>query len=89
MKTNVPHIRGTIEISINEDDVFGQGVFIGGDSEGLRSLAELCEWLAEVDQKNALKLSHEVREHIHLRPNVHLSHGSFPAELCRLDAKQE
>ncbi len=87
MKSDAPNAQGNIEISIAPDDVFGQGVFIGGDPEGLRSLAALCLWLAELDQDTALELSNEIREHIHLRPSVHLSRNSVPAEVCRLDAK--
>ena len=87
MKTEPPETKGKIEISIVPDDAFGKGVFIGGDPEGLRSLAALCLWLAELDQKEALELSDEIREHIHLHPSVQLSRNSAPAEICRLDAK--
>lgn len=83
----LPECKGNIEISIVPDDVFGQGVFIGGDPGGLRSLAEMLLGLAELDQDAALKASPEIREHIHLRPHARLSGNSAPTELCRLDAK--
>jgi hypothetical protein len=83
----LPDRKGHIEISVAKDDVFGQGVFIGGDPEGLRSLAELLLMLADLDQGATLEFSPEVREHIYLRPNVRLSGNSAPTELCRLDAK--
>ena len=87
MIKKLPKNKGNIEISIIPDDAFGQGVFIGGDPEGLRSLAKLLLLLAELDQDAALKVSNETREHIHLRPHVRLSGNSAPTELCRLDAK--
>jgi len=48
MKRNTPSpaVTGTIEISHSKE-----GVFIGGDPEGLRSLAALLAWLADVDQE--------------------------------------
>lgn len=90
MNSNEPNIRGNLEISIVPDphDVFPQSVFIGGAPEGLRSLAEMLLWLAELDQDVALEVSNEIREHIHLTPNVVLSRNSVPAEVCRLDAKE-
>ena len=90
MNSNEPNIKGNLEISIVPDphDAWPQSVFIGGDPEGLRSLAEMLLWLAELDQDTALEVSNETREHIHLTPNVVLSRNSVPAEVCRLDAKE-
>ena len=42
-------IEGTLEISKNRA---GAGVFIGGDPKGLRSLAKILIWLADVDQES-------------------------------------
>lgn len=90
MDVNEPNIRGNLEISIVPDphDAGPQSIFIGGDPESLRSLAEMLLWLAELDQNTALEASNETREHIHLTPNVVLSRNSVPAEVCRLDAKE-
>lgn len=40
-----PRGNGVVEISRSDDRIF-----IGGDPEGLRSLAGLLMWLADVDQ---------------------------------------
>lgn len=77
-----PEIEGNIEISVGP-----RGVFIGGDPQGLKSLADTLLWLAYLNQAAALELSDETREHRHLHPGVHLSRNSQETEVCRLDAK--
>jgi hypothetical protein len=78
-------IDGSLEISKTES-----GVFIGGDPEGLRSLARLLVWLADVDQESHPSMPDGEREHVHLYcnpPYKHLTSFSVTTELCRLDAK--
>jgi hypothetical protein len=81
-KLDWPEIKGHIEISVGEN-----GIFIGGDPQGLKSLADTLLWLAHLNQAASLELSNEIREHRHLHPGVHLSRNSTETELCRLDAK--
>jgi hypothetical protein len=78
-------IHGNLEVSKNR-----HGVFIGGDPDGLRSLAKLLIWLAEVDQNAHPNMPDGEREHVHLYPNTiyaQLTEFSATTELCRLDAK--
>ncbi|MCA9410054.1 MAG: hypothetical protein KC944_02510 [Candidatus Omnitrophica bacterium] len=83
-----PGIKGTLEISINENDE----VFIGGDPKGLKSLAAVLNWLADVDQEKT-NMPEDEREHVHLRPKMSSDDGgeltefSDETEVCRLDAK--
>src|SRR4051812_44161132 len=78
-------IDGSLEISKTRS-----GVFIGGDPEGLRSLARLLVWLADVDQESHPSMPDGEREHVHLYSDPmykHLTPFSVTTELCRLDAK--
>jgi hypothetical protein len=81
-------IIGTLEISKNR-----HGILIIGDPKGLRSLAKLLVWLADVDQETHPNMPDGDREHVHLHPAVkkgpfaHLTQFSTLTELCRLDAK--
>jgi hypothetical protein len=80
-------ISGTLEISKSRE-----GVFIGGDPQGLRSLANLLIWLANVDQKKHPSMPDDEREHVHLYSDPAsvascLTRFSVTTELCRLDAK--
>jgi hypothetical protein len=78
-------IKGTLEISKSRS-----GVFIGGDPQGLRSLAKILVWLAEMDQEAHPNMPDGEREHTHLfidPPYSHLTRFSVTTELCRLDAK--
>jgi hypothetical protein len=78
-------IIGTLEISKNRN-----GIFIGGDPKGLRSLAKILNWLADVDQESHPNMPDGEREHTQLYvepPYAHLSPFSITTELCRLDAK--
>jgi hypothetical protein len=75
-------IKGSLEISKGRN-----GVFIGGDTEGLRSLAKLLTWLADVDQEQHPTMPDGEREHTHLDRTLHLTQFSATTELCRLDAK--
>ena len=83
-----PRITGALEISTTEE-----GVFIGGDPEGLRSLARLLVWLAEFDQELDSKIPGGERCHVHLHAGEavasfnSLTHFSRETEICRLDAK--
>ena len=81
-----PGIMGTLEISRCRT-----GIFIGGDPDGLRSLAELLIWLANLDQES-LAMPDGERCHVHLHPKpsegpASLTRFSEETELCRLDAK--
>jgi hypothetical protein len=74
-----------LEISKNRS-----GVFIGGDPQGLRSLAKILVWLADVDQETHPSMPDGEREHTHLACGPaysQLSQFSVTTELCRLDAK--
>jgi hypothetical protein len=78
-------IKGLLEISKSR-----RGVFIGGDPDGLRSLAKILVWLADVDQETHPTMPDGEREHTHLhvgKPYVHLTQLSVETEVCRLDAK--
>jgi len=82
-----PQIKGTLEISTTD-----VGVFIGGDPDGLRSLAELTTWLADVDQDSLPRMPDGERFHVHLYPRGAegfgaLTRSSEETEVCRLDAK--
>jgi hypothetical protein len=75
-------IKGTLEISKGR-----LGVFIGGDPNGLRSLAKLLMFLADVDQESHPSMPDGEREHTHLYSGQHLTQFSLTTEICRLDAK--
>lgn len=77
-----PKIKGNLAISKHRD-----GIFIGGDPKGLRSLADLLCWLADVDQEANPKLPVGEREHTHLYSGSQLTPHSVDTEVCRLDAK--
>ena len=82
-----PALTGTVEISHREE----HGEFIGGDPEGLRSLAGLLLWLADVDQE-AEGMPDGERTHVHLHAGpkddtfASLTEWSQETEICRLDA---
>ena len=84
-----PGIAGNLEISIKED---GE-IFIGGDPQGLKSLATVLTWLSEVDQEKT-NMPEGEREHVHLRPKSsaaelrELTRFSVATEICRLDARE-
>jgi hypothetical protein len=85
--TASPKIQGNLEISKSE-----YGIFIGGDPEGLRSLARLLTWLADVDQNSLARMPDGERCHVHLHARDaegfnSLTGFSEETELCRLDAK--
>ena len=86
-QTGNPKITGTLEIS-----ALSHGIFIGGDPEGLRSLARLLTWLASVDQESLSTQPDGERVHVHLYASDteefnSLTPFSEATELCRLDAK--
>ena len=83
MKTRhtYPGVVGHIEISHGK-----HGVFIGGNPQGLRSLARLLTFLADVDQ-DKIPMPKGERDHTHLHPGCQLSKNSMETEVCRLDAK--
>jgi hypothetical protein len=85
-RTPSPRIKGNVEISKNRN-----GVFIGGDPQGLRSLAKLLNWLADQDQESHPNMPDGEREHVHLYngppPLNQLTPNSVATEICRLDAK--
>ena len=55
-------IRGNLEVSKSRF-----GVFIGGDPKGLRSLAKLLNFLADVNQESHPNMPDGEREHVHLQ----------------------
>jgi hypothetical protein len=77
-----PSLKGTVEISHDENRIF-----IGGDPEGLRSLANLINYLADVNQSEIPFMPNGERDHTHLNPGGELSEYSEATEICRLDAK--
>jgi hypothetical protein len=85
-RTPSPKIKGNVEISKGRN-----GVLISGDPQGLRSLASLLNWLADVDQEAHPNMPDGEREHIHLYngppPLNQLTPHSVATEICRLDAK--
>ncbi len=85
-RRNPPQLKGNVEISLQRYGRDPYDVFIGGDPEGLRSLAGMLLWLADVNQEVSGMPDGE-REHIHLSPGWQLSGNSRRTELCRLDAK--
>lgn len=66
---------------------------MGGDPDGLRSLAALLVWIADVDQEAIPTQPVGERYHVHLEPRTARSRAealtafSLSTELCRLDAK--
>jgi hypothetical protein len=88
MSKGSPGIKGTVEISESPECIF-----IGGDPEGLRSLARLLVWLADVDQEAIPRMPDGERCHVHLHAGEpvesfnSLTPSSRETELCRLDAK--
>ncbi len=86
MKRNKPSpkVKGRIEISNDR-----HGVFIGGDPEGLLSLAKLLKWLGKMDPEECAGMPDDERCHVHLFPGPHgaLTEWSRNTEVCRLDAK--
>ena len=85
--TNSPKINGNLEICTSPT-----GVFIGGDPDGLRSLAKLLIWLASVDQESLTAQPDGERCHVHLHARDadafnSLTPLSLETEVCRLDAK--
>lgn len=80
-------IVGNLEISKDRTQIF-----IGGDPKGLRSLAKILIWLANINQELHPNMPDGEREHVHLytaklSPNNCLTQFSITTELCRLDAK--
>ena len=88
MTQGSPGIEGTLEISICDE-----GILIAGDPDGLRSLARLLTWLADVDQESLPTMPNGERCHVHLHAGEpvesfnSLTAFSEQTELCRLDAK--
>ena len=85
--TGSPRIAGNREIS-----TLPNGIFIGGDPDGLRSLPKLLMWLSNVDQESLSSQPDGERFHVHLYAGDAEGFGSLTrfsedTELCRLDAK--
>jgi hypothetical protein len=81
-KHRYPEVNGHVEISHGK-----HGIFIAGDPQGLRSLAKLLNFLAEVDQEKIPFMPDGERDHTHLHPGCQLSKNAVETEICRLDAK--
>jgi len=82
MDMTPPTLSGSV--SISEED--GK-IIIAGDPAGLKSLAEMLDWLGSINQKIINGISNGDRAHIHLSPGTHVSYDSSEIEICRLDAK--
>lgn len=79
-------IEGHLDVFISDDK---DEILIHGNSEGLKSLAQLLMKLAELDQEQIDKsfLPIGAREHYELRPNIELSKSSIEVIVGRLDAR--
>ena len=77
-----PTVEGHVHIARDR-----RRVIIAGDPKGLRSLANLLTFLADVDQEALAHLPVGDRDHTHLTPGAHLTENSDETEVCRLDAK--
>jgi hypothetical protein len=62
-------------------------IMVAGDPAGLRSLAKLLSWLADLDQESIPQMPEGERAHVHLYAGSQISADSSELELCRLDAK--
>ena len=82
-KTYGLEITGHLDIFVGSDE----DVLIHGDSEGLRSFADLLLKLADLNQEEQTDFPVGAREHYHLRPNLELGKSSVQAIVGRLDAK--
>jgi len=82
MRSIPPELFGNISISEYKDKII-----IAGDPEGLKSLAAMLVWLANINQDKINNMPDGEREHIHLSPGTHISYDSSETEVCRLDAK--
>jgi hypothetical protein len=85
--TGSPTIKGNLEISKSRE-----GIYIGGDPDGLLSLSILLNWLANVDQESLTEQPNGARMHIHLHAkDVDIFNTLTPfseeTALYRLDAK--
>jgi len=94
MKNSKALISGNLDIFVskNEDEFEGKSikweeVLIHGDSEGLKSFAELLIKIADLNQNDKIEIPIGGREHIHLKPNLDLSKSSVEVIVGRLDAK--
>ncbi|MHC4086473.1 MAG: Imm32 family immunity protein [Planctomycetota bacterium] len=83
---NYPDRSGKIDIfpEIYEGNVVS--VTIIGDQKGLKYLAEVLLWLADVNQEDSDDPI-GTREHIHIHRNEQLGDNSCEVEICRADAK--
>ena len=80
-----------IIVTENEDELDGEKmqwkeILVHGDSDGLKSLANLLIKLADLNQDNVDGLPLGAREHIHLRPKFELVNSSEKVIVGRLDA---
>lgn len=87
-------ITGHLDIFVTENDdelhsgkVRWKEVLIHGDSEGLKSFANLLIKLAELNQDNVVELPIGAREHKHLHPKFELSNSSDEVIVGLIDAK--
>jgi hypothetical protein len=94
MKPYQSAITGHLDLFVDHDEEEvqgerqnGQTILIHGDSEGLRSFAQLLLRLADLQQEELPALPLGAREHVSLRPDLDLSHSSVEVIVGRLDAK--
>ena len=85
MKYDYPDKKGILDIYPEIHDGNSIAVSIIGDPEGLRYLADLLNYIANLDQ-NENSDSIGAREHIHLYAETQLSTHSCEVEICRADA---
>jgi hypothetical protein len=81
-----PLVKGQIFVNFHSN-CGSPEVVIDGDVEGLRSLSRLCKALADINQKRNKQTPTNAREHIHLKPEIHLGKNSSSLVLGRADEK--
>lgn len=82
-----PGISGDLQVTVDAEN--GKTtVYLSGDKDGLLSLAEMLRTLARLDQTSLTSLpAHGACEHVHLKPNRHLTKTSRELVVGRLDDK--
>jgi hypothetical protein len=81
----LPKKKGQVWVYPLEPCAREAGLVIAGDPDGLRYLAKLCTYLADVDQVHMGEPVGE-RAHFHLDPGLHLGSCSWRVEIMRADA---
>jgi len=85
-ETDYGPLNGNLRINTIEEDGRTK-VMIYGDPEGLKSFGEILIAMSQVDQNDFPGLYVGDRDHMHIRPDFHLSKDSLETIIGRLDAK--